>query len=371
MVNLTIVCESKGDNLGDLAIYRGLNALLDTEKTLNIRPLQLSFEKKRKDVSRSNEDLKYLHFYSDFYKRIPVLHMLFLMLRLLAYNFGRLSKIRKLIEDSDFVIFGGGSLLINNKLVFPLNLLFISCICRLKNVKYAVAGVSTRHVESTLARCLLRTFLKNSEFIYVRDENSIDLCLKQFGVEALYCPDFALCQKLSQTREIKYSFAINVMGRQTHGMFSNEIVVDTYKDKIKKVIEQCSYSNIALFTTGEESDYLIARQIIDEMCDESQNRVEIIHPETYEQLFSVYEKTNIIFATRLHSALIGISQGKTLCCFNWDSKVEGAFKSLGYEHSLVSLDDDFYFKINHARKLEKPNLSTFDGFKNRLNDYVR
>ena len=349
------VNEAGGSNLGDHAIYQGIKALLLQKDFISVTQLQLSLLPTSRRVTSPMSGSIY-----SLAKRHRLLHFIFLHIRLLVYNFRRSNVVFKEVGSCDFVLFGGGSLIINNKCVFPINLFIISMICKLKAKKYGIAGVSARRIDSRIARFLIRRFIRGAEFVYVRDHSSIELCSNQYGISAKFMPDFALLVP-TRNRETNTKYlAINIMGIQSHGFFSDKYKFDKYIESMIKFIEASVDYKVTIFTTGEDSDYGAARYVFDYFRNKYGSDLQLVIPSDLDKLLDVYRNNHFIFGTRLHSAILGLGNGNEVICFDWDDKVKGFFKSLSVGGALVSEDDDFFNSLQHAVAINRRDVREVD-----------
>jgi len=349
------VNEAGGSNLGDHAIYQGIKALLLQKDCISVTQLQLSLLPSSGRVTSPKCGSIY-----SLAKSHRVLHFIFLHLRLLVYNFRRSNVVFKEVGSCDFVLFGGGSLIINNKCVFPVNLFIISMICKLKAKKYGIAGVSARRIDSRIARFLIRRFMCGAEFVYVRDHSSIELCSNQYGISAKFMPDFALLVPPHNGARNSKHLAINIMGLQSHGFFSDTGKFDQYIESMIKFIEASVDYKVTIFTTGEDSDYGAAKYIFDYFGNKHGSDLRLVIPSDLDKLLDVYRDNRFIFGTRLHSAILGLGNGNEVICFDWDDKVSGFFKSLSVGDALVSEDDEFFNSLQHAVSINRHDVREFD-----------
>lgn len=364
-MKILFVNEAQGDNLGDQAIYKGIVSLFSTFKNVDLIQVQLSFNSgSNKLVKESQDNLRFI-------KKNKYIHSIVLFIRLFLLNFFRLIPLFNHIRRSELVIFGGGSLLINNKLVFPINLLFISSLCRLLRVPYGVAGVSTRKIESELAKKIIKIFLKKSSFNYVRDIRSQQLCEHQFLIHVDILPDFALLLKNDARDPKEKSIAVNIMGRQIHGFFSDDEKFENYVNSICELIISNRNEKLILFTTGEHTDIDTARIIKNKvLAFDDTILMELVNPSNIDELYKIY-KSEVVFATRLHSSIIGLALGCRVVCFNWDEKVDGFFEYLNLKSCLIQPYDVFSSRLNHAKNIDTLPLNYYDSFLNDVMAYEK
>lgn len=369
-MKILFINESQGENIGDQAIYCGAQHLLENETNHSISQLQLSLLpiKSIKTIKKSNKE----SWFFKVCKSNSYIYELILILRLILFNLKRLPKVFRMVRSSDLIIFGGGSLLIDNKCVFPINIYILSKVCLILNKPYGFAGVSTRDIKRKVPQQILKNAVKKSKFMYFRDNESVDICSRQFKKQGKFIPDFALCLNSDIDHQYKNNLAINVMGKQKHGYFSCDEKYNKYLTSLSKLISNASSSyNITLFTTGEKSDEE-AVHTLNELLNKKFNlTVKYQFPKSISDLGLFYKSNNIIFATRLHSAIIGLAYGCQVTCFNWDSKVSGFFNTLKISSALVENDDDFFDKLKDARLLKLVTKDHYSDFITEVTKYEK
>ena len=357
MLKILCVNEASGSNLGDKAIFEGVRLILQHHGIINITQIQLSFLSK----SSLSKSLKSQNIYM-WLKSKKILYMFYLHVKLFFFNLQRYKYVTNEIKNCDIVIFGGGSLIIDNNYVFPINLFFISLICRLNKKKYCIAGVSTRKLSNKFSIFLLQCFIIKSEFVFVRDHKSIDLFVSQFGIIPKFIPDFALLVPQQQGTKNLTTLAINIMGLQSHGYFSCKNNYKKYILSIQRMIKKSNDYKITLFTTGESSDLNALNEIFSLFENNRKDDVNVCIPRDLDELLSIYRKNHIIFGTRLHSAILGLANGNKVICFCWDDKIEGFFKSFSFSKSLVYEDDDFFASLQNVCQSMNCFLKLYDNF---------
>jgi len=97
---------------------------------------------------------------------------------------------RRALADVDFVIFGGGQLIQDGDLNFPLKLAAAASVCHRRDLPFAVFAVGATPSRSSLGRCLLRRLLKSQALVHVAARDAFSAsALKSMG-----CERVALCR---------------------------------------------------------------------------------------------------------------------------------------------------------------------------------
>lgn len=343
---MKILCvnEAQSLNLGDQLINKGLKKLLnDKVDSVNITNLPLSFSP---SVNQNKNNPK-KSFLKNLYNLKPIKKVL-LPIRSLVFNLKRLPLLKREIKNTDFILFGGGSLLINNSLVFPINLFFITFLCKRYQKPYGFAGVSSRNIQNKLAKFLIKSSIKNSKFIYMRDSLSCQVILQQYNINSDYIPDLALYISPENIEKENYNIAINIMGKQSHGFFSDTNNFYNYIQNIIKFISNSSFNEYHLFTTGEKSDFDAIQFLISLLPQHASKNITISqYPISIDEVEHKYEEYEYFLCTRLHSAIIALSYSKKFITFNWDKKIEGFMKTYNLTPSLFNNSTNFenYFPL--------------------------
>ncbi|GGC56861.1 polysaccharide pyruvyl transferase family protein [Marinobacter halophilus] len=326
-MKILIVNEGANGNLGDQAIHEGLLALLDGAE---IDRISLGVERRNGAPTDAEGKRKIL----TLIKSNRLLYGALNFFRILAYNVRRYSGVKSKIKQSDKVIIGGGSLLINNSWSFPISLLMICMICLFTRTTYGFCGISTRRERSLFVNAIFKFCLKRARFIYFRDHVSIKVVEEKYGLDARFIPDFALVQSGSRinstfsSQRNRPAFLVNVMGPQPHGYFSDSIAYSEYISYLTELISELAARRLlkGVVVTGGQSDIDIVANLLAKI---RHIKVDVFTPLSVKELRSLYSSVDCVIGTRLHSAIIALGNNISSRCFNWDKKVEGFFSEIG------------------------------------------
>ena len=328
-MKILVFNESEGRNLGDQAIFLGMQYLF---RNYNLSRLSLGIEEKSSDSSSGQSSLFKLNI-SIISKRNQRVYQFLSFVRAIAVNLKRLNHWKKEIKNSDIVVVGGGSLLINNAWTFPVSLLTIFVLCKCLGKNYSFFAISTRIESSKLANLIFKVCLKNARFVSCRDQSSREIVNRLFGVDVNLVADPALAVSF-KVRDYPFletsdgSTILNVMGPQSHGYFASPNNYDRYFSYMQDIARILLFENRlkCIVVTGGKGDYQAAIDLKESIGSPS---IEIHAPSTVEELIEIYRGTSFIVATRLHSAIIAIALEISVRCFNWDNKVSGFFETCG------------------------------------------
>jgi polysaccharide pyruvyl transferase WcaK-like protein len=319
---ILIINEGSSSNIGDQAILEGLKSFLKSRNhsilfqdlSCNIRSttrksLNHIVEKKVNPINRIDFFLKL----NSFVKR-NLLHI---------KNF---SKWFKIFKESDYVIVGGGSLLINNNYSFPVSLFWVYILSKFTNKKYSTLGCSGKNVKG-FAGLLLKVFLKNAEEVYVRDHNSQKNISEILNLDIGILHDHAINMSMESKyliRSEKIKLSINVMYSLDKKKFKK------YEENLYEILSKLKINNkidLSIIITGVEKDRLAAKKIIDNLGFD----IPIIFPGNLESLLKELSTKDMVLCTRLHCTILSLVAHTPFIGLSWDDKVSGFYKTINLE----------------------------------------
>lgn len=262
-----------------------------------------------------------------------------------------------MIKRSDMLLIGGGNLISDVYLNFPIKIFSLAILCRLAGKKYGIVYVGVAKDMSWFARLLFQFVIKNSQYLSVRDESSKESLLRIFIVErpvvVSFDPAITLQKDLSpdgneSSLGNEMVVAINVVDPSAlakHSDFDCAIGESDYVLCIKEIassVEGQGYVPV-LYTNGADEDNTF---LLKSFSDFDVRKCAV---SSVRELEDVISSSCHVFATRLHSSILAYAYGISFSVMNWDSKVESfvcscvednsvlfpfdhsGFKSLGYE----------------------------------------
>jgi polysaccharide pyruvyl transferase WcaK-like protein len=249
----------------------------------------------------------------------------------------------------DWVLFGGGALLMDNNWSFPLSLSHLSRVVKAADRKYACIGCSTGEVYSRQARRWLADFLDGCDYIALRDHLSLEGLRKIGRYEADVFADSALTisDSFESMRSDKSgTLGLNILSPLCHPRLSKQNY-ERYINEIKAFIRAVgegkvgAWQRLVLFGTGERRDSAAAIEI----AAEFQGRFESVkicaqpRPQGLEELCQTIAGFDVVISTRMHAGVIAKSYGKPLIALVWDRKVRGFCDMVGIGMDCIDIEN--------------------------------
>jgi polysaccharide pyruvyl transferase WcaK-like protein len=256
---------------------------------------------------------------------------------------------RAYIGQFDFVVFGGGALLMDNNWSFPLALRNFSRSVRAAGIRYVCVGCSTGRQFSSLGRRWLQEFLDHAEYISLRDSHSLeglrmigayeaDVHIDSALITAALMPDLAVPDR--------HVLGLNVMSPIRHPRLTPR-VYDAYLNELARFIEliatgeERTWKRIVVFTTGDERDHAAASALIERPQVRAAGiQVKLVRtPESLEELCTTIAGCGLVVSSRMHSGILAKSFGRPLVAVGWDDKVKGFCDVIGISDSFMDIEN--------------------------------
>jgi polysaccharide pyruvyl transferase WcaK-like protein len=340
MKNVLIISANMEDNLGDKLIFESLkNYLLASNieevDALNFRLQFYDLNKEQiKGVPESNAGKS--RFFS-IKERLKNYKALYIALQVMFYIYRMPSYLKIVcpkIKRADVVIFGGGQLLMDSpkSILQALNILLYSYICRIFKKKLVILGVGiAKTFHFSLTKVAIRHLFITATSIMVRDVFSFHRAVAIYPNtrKIKFSIDLAMLER-EHVFKMANNTQINRLGISTLPYYDvryfpihDATIYDSYKTNL---------ANLILLWKRENEVKLIPTTTIDAETSYEISRVDTIISNTIDELYLSISTTDYFLATRMHSFIISVMQGKNSICMLWDSKV------LGFLHSLVGFD---------------------------------
>jgi polysaccharide pyruvyl transferase WcaK-like protein len=249
---------------------------------------------------------------------------------------------REEIAKADRLVIGGGHLISDAELYFPIRLhAIVSLAMELKKPVYIHAvGVSDPDFFSARGRKLFLEVFKNNpylRYVSVRDELSRKYWCTIFGGDVTVVPDPG-----NFTRDTYFCFPGNTKSKGMIGigvMASGLVVKDTPGNQTKVVLTTVDYVELGktllvmgytplYFTNGSPVDEVILASIKNDFV----GVVKVIfadRPMVPEDLVKTIVRCEKIIAYRLHACIVATSLGVPAIGLAWDKKLSSYFESIG------------------------------------------
>lgn len=261
---------------------------------------------------------------------------------------------RKAVADADCAVFGGGQLIQDGDLNFPIKLAGAVGICHASRIPVAVYGVGAARSRSRLGRRLLRRLLASPRLFHVsaRDAKARDnlACYAPSLTPGLVRDPGLLASRLwpvlpRPDRErrlvglgITHPTLLRHHAHET-GPATEDAAADTYQRIATGLID--AGFDVACFTNGaaEDEDFL-ARCTTGLRAGPRAGRVTILpRAATPDSLARAIAGFDGLVAHRLHAVIVAYSYAIPAIGLRWDGKLDAFFRSVGREGQVADFDE--------------------------------
>jgi polysaccharide pyruvyl transferase WcaK-like protein len=355
ITKIKLIGECNSSNLGDKLISECSRYIIKKiNKKINVIPLDFSC----RNNSIKNISLKS---HSEFWfvkKVIPRKYKNFifwLAKKRIEYN----NFWNNYIFDGDLIIFGGGNLIQDNYLDFPLKLLSLFKILKIKKNKIFLFSLGVGETRSFISKRILRHILKNKKILGIttRDEyskNNLKKYLKYDDIKIIPDPALWASEMYSITKSLDSKYiGLNIISSNTLRRHSNILKKkgrDFFKIFYSKLIYELNKKDfmLTLFTNGANEDNKYAHELYQnvEKCNT------LLIPKNTKELVRNISKNKIILGFRLHSIIVSYSLDIPFIAFSWDDKVKAFTKEIDKNNRCIDINNiSMYELIKKITKL--------------------
>lgn len=326
------------DNLGDRLISECIKSFVETKGIATTEICDISY---REDTAHKNNVGEHLNAFNklpSFFRKIMVVTFFSLKYFLRGRRF-----LENKLEGADYVIVGGGQLISDVDLNFPLKLYFLIRKAEKFVIPIKITSVGVSSKWSFLGKLLMKRCFtsKAVKAITVRDNFSKNNLNEFFSIECdQVLPDPAMMSSrllnvesgkadsskktiglgLADISGLNYSSDINNLSEEN----STEIL----KDIILKL--KASDYNVILFTNGALEDEVYIKNDVKPYLEQQGVSCKIADRFTsYDSLVSFISGLDLMIAFRLHANIIAASYNIPHYAICWDNKVKSFFEMQG------------------------------------------
>ncbi len=244
----------------------------------------------------------------------------------------------------DLLLIGGGQLLMDNQLHFPLALELLTECAQQQKVPCHLVGCGMGRKWSAYARRLLQRIVARVSSISLRDQQSAEhfaaLCpqrsAKVVADPALWAREaYAVAPRARRPLGCLGFGVIGVSALKEH--LPAEAALLTEATLVTRWLEQLSalaaeYSAIEVFTNGDLEDYALAQQLVSAAREQRGLPCALApRPERPQELVECIARYHSVAAHRLHACIIAAALGVPVVGIEWDRKVRAFFREIGCE----------------------------------------
>lgn len=282
----------------------------------------------------------------------------------------------QLIKDADYVLIGGGQLMMDNALNFPLKMEIISSITVKHHVPMQVFAVGVGSKWSPAARYLFKKVSSTADSISVRDELShhyLRQHLPKLQIDLAMDPAL-FASELYPKRPSTQLIGLGVMTVAQLNRYAQETKL-TEAQLIAlwvKIAKNLLKRNMPFefFTNGDPRDQGFAQKVARTIEIETGIDCRVApRSTTPEQLVHTIQRYQALIASRLHAHIIATSFAIPSVALVWDTKVRAFFKDTNRtelaldiftadgEQCVRCLEDACHKGINSALVQKKSQLT--------------
>lgn len=252
------------------------------------------------------------------------------------------------LEDADIAVIGGGQLIADAELNFPLKIYEAAQAARDNGAALAVYGVGVGHSFSRRGQGLFdAAFEEGLISVQVRDERSAKRWLERFGGEWVgHVWDPGLLARQVYDRPLRPRALKKTIGIGITHPSTLDLHADRKRDRMsekdwvtfyRQLIDYFIARNwtVKLFTNGACGDQSFARKII-RNARTTDGLSLSDRPKTPKKLAHLISSFDAVIAHRLHASVVAYSYGIPHVGLGWDSKMEGFFEATRREKFLIS-----------------------------------
>lgn len=258
---------------------------------------------------------------------------------------------KKQLKDTDVAVIGGGQLIADAELNFPIKIYEASVAARKHNAQLAIYGVGVGSAFSKTGKSLFKkAFSDGLVSVNVRDELSANRWTKVFGgmqsnrvwdpgilSDKVYgAPNKAPSEKRVIGIGVTQPATLNLHADNKSKRMKQSDWIKFYQRVISDLRAQGFV--VELFTNGAQNDQIFAGQILNAWMRDNGETDEVRvtdAPTTPKELAHLIAGYDAIIAHRLHANIIAFSYRVPHVGLGWDSKMDGFFQAIKRSEYLV------------------------------------
>ncbi|QQR68676.1 MAG: polysaccharide pyruvyl transferase family protein [Alphaproteobacteria bacterium] len=279
----------------------------------------------------------------------PVLVAALLAVRLVGWS----RRWSGMIKPGDRVIIGGGNLLCDMHLNFPMKLAALDAVAHRKGAATALHAVGVSARWSRLAHCLFARVVGRAQAVRlsVRDEESRQhlvhhLNLTEAQVDLARDPGFLAAQVYTRPTEIMGGVGINLAdprelkfytksGQDTGFVVAEHLAC--WREIISRLIHQ--ERRVVVFTNGAREDHEWLNEVVVSLGEHlagSPYLTIMPRASTPAELVQQISGLDVLIAHRLHAHIVAYAMGIPAVGLLWDTKLESFFKLVDMPQRLIA-----------------------------------
>lgn len=248
----------------------------------------------------------------------------------------------KAARNNDKVVIGGGNIVMDIDILFPLHLFILSIITHIAGAKCGLLVAGVGPLDTTAGKLLCGAFIRRLDFIIVRDEKSKKIAYNfAMGTPIKVLPDPVFYVKDLLDVDLEHRAGNKVLmsvfpygcSRVSHNSSSDNhqlylSLMCTYYDQMVAL----GYKDISILVTDKARDQSVANDLLG-----MRNFSEILIPRTVKELNSSIASAGFLIATRMHPAIIAASFNTPFIALAWQDKVIECLKVMNLGNNVSDI----------------------------------
>lgn len=345
MKTIALAGETYSRNLGDQAIHASLAYILRQQNaSLKILPLDIS-GRQGADSPGKNRAFYLLRAITSSNSLHSLVNIVFHSLQKSRQQMRMWSPV---LETSDQLVIGGGQLLMDNNLDFPLKLSGLASLAGERGIPYHISACGVGRTWSRFANRLFQPVLVNAKSVTLRDELSrsrLDHFIPSLQTSVTFDPAILAAEVYPDLQKKVFAdrIGLGIMCREdvnSHLLPAQRYSTNAWLDLWLGVLFGLLKENLVveLFTTGSSKDMHFAQSLFYEAHAHGWNGVTLAGGQTGPgELMASMRNYSLIIATRLHASILANSLGISSLGLNWDEKVRAYYGETGLTDRCFNL----------------------------------
>jgi polysaccharide pyruvyl transferase WcaK-like protein len=256
---------------------------------------------------------------------------------------------REALRDADLAIVGGGQLIQDGDLNFPVKLSIVAAECKRNNVPIALFGLGVAESRSGRGAALISALLHADQLVFagVRDGDSANR-LRQRRVKGIVVtPDPGLMSSQVWPSSVGRQRKRPVVGLGiTHpvilkhhgeGKFDDTTIMDLYRSLIRRLL--ASGYDVTCFSNGAREDQACLDRVVGSFGDDD-GLTRAPDCRTPRELAELVGSFDAVIAHRLHACILAYSYRVAHVGLSWDAKLAAFFANVGRSRYLVQFSEN-------------------------------
>lgn len=297
-------------------------------------------------------------------------------------------ELNKKVKNSDVIVIGGGQLLIDNYLSFPIGIKNVIDEAKRFDKPVIFSFVGGRAPWGRVASKVFKDALEYSSYISVRDSDTksflvtlnpnLDKKIVITSDPALFVNEMTTFKK---SKNIKKQIGLGIMdpneSKKNNNSFVSRGECARWWTSLAKSLLSLGYE-VNIFTNGAATDNGFVEYYIKKDLEKINGVTFNEYPSNYKDLLNIINKQDLVVAQRLHACLPSISFMKHTFGIKWDVKLQSIFNDLELGEYLIDFEIDtknvsqaIHNKLQQSNNLSINVSNNIQAKKREMLDFVR